>query len=71
MVMFNVTHSEWSSSMTSFKDRSTSIAIKDLLNHSTDGMREVLRVVMQVMFEGEMTDTLRTETGERTKSHIS
>jgi isoaspartyl peptidase/L-asparaginase-like protein (Ntn-hydrolase superfamily) len=69
--MFNVTHSEWSSSMTSSKDRSTSIAIKDLLNHSIDGAREVLRVVMQVMFEGEMTDTLQTETGERTRSHIS
>lgn len=40
--------------MTSTKDKPAAAAIKDLLSHSPDGLREIVRAVMQ-----EMLDTSR------------
>jgi transposase-like protein len=70
MVMFNVTHSERSPTMTSTKDKPAAAAIKDLLSHSPDGLREIVRAVMQEMLEAEMTDALRATKGERTAARL-
>jgi putative transposase len=59
MVMFNVTHSERSPTMTTAKDKPAAAAIKDLLSQSPDGLREIVRAVMQEMLEAEMTDALQ------------
>ncbi|MBM1175488.1 IS256 family transposase [Microvirga arabica] len=56
--------------MTNTKDKPAAAAIKDLLSHSPDGLREVVRVVMQEMLEAEMTDALQAEKGERTASRL-
>ena len=47
MVMFNVTHSERSPTMTSTKDKPAAAAIKDLLSQSPDGLREVVRAASE------------------------
>jgi transposase-like protein len=70
MVMFDVTHSERSPTMTTTKDKPAATAIKDLLSHSPDGLREVVRAVMQEMLEAEMTDALQAEKGERTAARL-
>jgi putative transposase len=70
MVMFDVTHSERSPTMTSTKDKPAAAAIKDLLNQSPDGLREIVRAVMQEMLEAEMTDALQAEKGERTAARL-
>jgi transposase-like protein len=70
MVMFNVTHSERSPTMTTAKDKPAAAAIKDLLSQSPDGLREIVRAVMQEMLEAEMTDALQTEKGERTSARL-
>jgi putative transposase len=69
MVMFNVTHSERSPTMTT-KDKPAAAAIKDLLSQSPDGLREIVRAVMQEMLEAEMTDALQAEKGERTSARL-
>ncbi len=53
--------SERSPTMTSTKDKPAAAAIKDLLSHSPDGLRESVRAVMQEMLEAEMTDALRAD----------
>ena len=45
--MFNVTHSERSPTMTSTKDKPAAAAIKDLLNQSPDGLREIVRACVE------------------------
>jgi transposase-like protein len=70
MVMFNVTHSERSPTMTSTKDKPATAAIKNLLSQSPDGLREIVRAVMQEMLEAEMTDALQAEKGERTAARL-
>ena len=40
------------------------------LRHSPDGLREIVRAVMQEMLEAEMTDALRAEKGERTPARL-
>jgi transposase-like protein len=70
MVMFNVTHSERSPTMTSTKDKPAAAAIKDLLSQSPDGLREIVRAVMQEMLEAEMTDALQATKGERTAARL-
>jgi transposase-like protein len=70
MVMFNVTHSERSPTMTTAKDKPAAAAIKDLLSQSPDGLREIVRAVMQEMLEAEMTDALQAEKGERTSARL-
>ena len=44
--------------------------VKDLLLESPDGLREVVRAVMQEMLEAEMTDVLGAEKGERTPERL-
>jgi len=57
--------------MTSIKDKPAAAAIKDLLSQqSPDGLREIVRAVMQEMLEAEMTDALQAEKGERTASRL-
>src|SRR5215208_5266425 len=70
MVMFNVTHSERSPTMTIIKDKPAAAAIKDLLSHNPDGLREIVRAVMQEMLEAEMTDALQAEKSERTSARL-
>jgi transposase-like protein len=70
MVMFDVTHSERSPTMTSTKDKPAAAAIKDLLSQSPDGLREIVRAVMQEMLEAEMTDALQATKGERTAARL-
>src|SRR5215217_5133761 len=70
MVMFDVTHSERSPTMTTVKDKPAAAAIKDLLSHHPDGLREIVRAVMQEMLEAEMTDALQAEKGERTQTRL-
>ena len=56
--------------MTTTKDKPAAAAIKDLLSQSPDGLREIVRAVMQEMLEAEMTDALQAETGERTPERM-
>ncbi|GAB2680009.1 IS256 family transposase [Kribbella swartbergensis] len=56
--------------MTNIKDKPAAAAIKDLLNQSPDGLREIVRAVMQEMLEAEMTDALQAEKGERTSVRL-
>jgi transposase-like protein len=56
--------------MTSTKDKPATAAIKDLLSHNTDGLREIVRAVMQEMLEAEMTDALQAAKSERTASRL-
>jgi transposase-like protein len=56
--------------MTSTKDKPAAAAIKDLLSHNPDGLREIVRAVMQEMLEAEMTDALQAEKGERTATRL-
>ena len=44
--------------------------IKDLLLADPDGLREVVRAVMQEVLEAEMTDALGAEKGERTPERL-
>jgi transposase-like protein len=61
MVMFNVTHSERSPTMTNPKDKPAAAAIKDLLSQSPDGLREIVRAVMQEILEAEMLEALQAD----------
>ncbi|MGO4527346.1 IS256 family transposase [Microvirga sp. 2MCAF35] len=56
--------------MTTAKDKPAAAAIKDLLSQSPDGLREIVRAVMQEMLEAEMTDALQAEKGERTSARL-
>jgi len=56
--------------MTSTKDKPAAAAIKDLLSQSPDGLREIVRAVIQEMLEAEMTDALQAEKGERTSARL-
>jgi transposase-like protein len=56
--------------MTSIKDKPAAAAIKDLLSQSPDGLREIVRAVMQEMLEAEMTDALQATKGERTSARL-
>jgi transposase-like protein len=56
--------------MTSTKDKPAAAAIKDLLSQSPDGLREIVRAVMQELLEAEMTDALQAEKGERTSARL-
>lgn len=56
--------------MTNSKDKPATAAIKDLLSQSPEGLREIVRAVMQEMLEAEMTDALQAEKGERTAARL-
>jgi len=45
-------------------------AVNELFSKSPDGLREIVRAVMQEMLEAEMTDALGAEKGERTMARL-
>src|SRR5271154_1826678 len=45
-------------------------AVKELFSNSPDGLREIVRAVMQEVLEAEMTDALGAEKGERTAARL-
>src|SRR5436190_6136098 len=69
--MFNVTDSLGrNAAMTKIDPKPAIGTVKDLLLESPDGLREVVRAVMQEMLEAEMTDVLGAEKGERTPERL-
>jgi putative transposase len=56
--------------MTKIERKPAIAAIKDLFAENPDGLREVVRAVMQEMLEAEMTDALGAEKSERTSTRL-
>jgi transposase-like protein len=56
--------------MTKSQGRPALAAVKDLFAAQPDGLREVVRAVMQEMLEAEMTDALGAEKSERTPARL-
>ena len=56
--------------MTKTEVRTASAAVKDILLENPEGLREVIRVVMQEVLEAEMEETLGAEKGERTPDRL-
>jgi transposase-like protein len=56
--------------MTSIEAKPAIASVKELLSQSPDGLREIVRAVMQEMLEAEMTDALGAEKGERTVARL-
>jgi hypothetical protein len=56
--------------MTRMEARPTAEIVKELFAKSADGLREIVRAVMQEMLEAEMTDALGAEKGERTAARL-
>ena len=52
--------------MTKSEAKPAFAAVKELFSKSPDGLREIVRAVMQEMLEAEMTDALGAAKGERT-----
>ena len=56
--------------MTKVQAKPAIAAVNDLFSTSPDGLREIVRAVMQEMLEAEMTDALGAEKGERTAARL-
>jgi putative transposase len=56
--------------MTKTEAKPAIVAVDELFAKSPDGLREIVRAVMQEMLEAEMTDTLAAEKGERTVARL-
>ncbi len=56
--------------MTKTEGNPTLSLVKDVLAAQPDGLREIVRAVMQEMLEAEMTDALGAEKGERTSARL-
>jgi len=56
--------------MTKSEGRPALAAVKDLFAANSDGLREVVRAIIQEMLEAEMTDALGAEKGERTPARL-
>ena len=56
--------------MTKTEGKPAIAAVKELFAASPDGLRELVRVVVQEMLEAEMTDALGAEKGERTGARL-
>ena len=56
--------------MTTTKDKPAAAAIKDLLSQNPDGLREIVRAVMQEVLEAEMSEALGAAKGERTAGRL-
>ena len=52
--------------MTKSEAKPAIAAVNELFAKSPDGLREIVRAVMQEMLEAEMTDALGAKKGERT-----
>ena len=66
MVMFTSPIPMGNLAMTKIEAKPASGSVKELFSQSPDGLREIVRAVMQEMLEAEMTDALGAEKGERT-----
>ena len=56
--------------MTKIEAKPTIAAVNELFAKSADGLREIVRAVMQEMLEAEMTDALAAGKGERTAARL-
>ena len=56
--------------MTKTEAKPAIAAVNRLFAKSPDGLREIVRAVMQEILEAEMTDALGAETGERTEARL-
>src|SRR4029077_3010662 len=56
--------------MTKSEAKPAIAAVNELFSKSPDGLREIVRAVMQEMLEAEMTDALAAEKGERTAARL-
>ena len=56
--------------MTKTEAKPAIVAVNELFAKSSDGLREVVRAVMQEILEAEMTDALGAEKGERTAARL-
>jgi putative transposase len=56
--------------MTKSEAKPATAVVKELFSKSPDGLREIVRAVMQEMLEAEMTDALGAEKGERTTARL-
>ena len=56
--------------MTKIEAKPTIAAVNELFAKSADGLREIVRAVMQEMLETEMTDALAARKGERTAARL-
>ena len=56
--------------MTKTEAKPAIAAVNELFSKSPDGLREIVRAVMQEMLEAEMTDALGAGKGERTSARI-
>jgi putative transposase len=56
--------------MTKIEAKPAIASVNELFSRSPDGLREIVRTVMQEMLEGEMTDALSAEKGERTTARL-
>jgi putative transposase len=56
--------------MTKSEAKPAIAALNELFSNSSDGLREIVRAVMQEMLEAEMTDALGAEKGERTTARL-
>jgi transposase-like protein len=52
--------------MTKSEDKTASASVKDIVLSGPDGLRDVIRVVMQEVFEAEMNEALEPSKSERT-----
>jgi hypothetical protein len=57
--------------MTKTEAKPTIAAVNELFAKSPDGLRELVRAVMQEMLEAEMTDAVGAEKGERSAARLS
>ena len=56
--------------MTKSEARPAIVAVNELFAKSPDGLREIVRAVMQEVLEAEMTDAIGAEKGERTAGRV-
>ena len=56
--------------MTKSEAKPAIAAVNELFSKSSDGLREIVRAVMQEMLEAEMTDALGAKKGERTAARL-
>ena len=56
--------------MTKTEAKPVAESVNALFSNSPDGLREIVRAVMQEMLETEMTDALGAEKGERSAARL-
>ena len=56
--------------MTKTEAKPVAEMVNELFSKSSDGLRELVRTVMQEMLEAEMTDALGAEKGERSAARL-